>query len=120
MGTIWKIGGFLAALPCSKLLHLLAPQVGLEPTTLRLTAECLRSEYTCFQRSTEEETGRIGASGAHNSAKNSAKPRQLQLARRSSPPAQPLLETWSWTERFTIPPTEVPDYFDAFFWAAQR
>jgi hypothetical protein len=35
-----KIGGFLAAQTCSKLLILLAPQVGLEPTTLRLTAEC--------------------------------------------------------------------------------
>jgi hypothetical protein len=54
-------------------LDLLAPQVGLEPTTLRLTAECLGLEYTCFQRSTEELRGMIGASEAHNSAKNSAK-----------------------------------------------
>ena len=43
-----------------------APQVGLEPTTLRLTAECLGSEYTCFQRSTEERRGKIGAFSARN------------------------------------------------------
>src|ERR1700685_318265 len=41
MGTIRKFGGFLAAQSCSKLLILLAPQVGLEPTTLRLTARIL-------------------------------------------------------------------------------
>src|ERR1035438_6040109 len=44
----------------------LAPQVGLEPTTLRLTAECLSLEYTCFQRSTEEPEGKIGAFSARN------------------------------------------------------
>ena len=42
MGTISKFGAFLTALSCSKLLVLLAPQVGLEPTTLRLTARHLQ------------------------------------------------------------------------------
>jgi hypothetical protein len=44
----------------------LAPQVGLEPTTLRLTAEGLNPEYTCFQRSRDESTGGIGAFPARN------------------------------------------------------
>ena len=44
----------------------LAPQVGLEPTTLRLTAEGSMLEYVCFQRSREEPRGEIGASLARN------------------------------------------------------
>ena len=34
----------------------LAPQVGLEPTTLRLTGQSSALEYACFQRSREERT----------------------------------------------------------------
>ena len=51
----------------------LAPQVGLEPTTLRLTEHLLSLEHVCFQRSSVEPKGRFGASMARISAKNSAK-----------------------------------------------
>ena len=44
----------------------LAPQVGLEPTTLRLTAEGSTLEHVCFQRSSEVPRGEIGASSARN------------------------------------------------------
>jgi hypothetical protein len=40
MGTVGTFSGFFAFLYFAKLLILLAPEVGLEPTTLRLTAEC--------------------------------------------------------------------------------
>jgi hypothetical protein len=51
----------------------LAPQVGLEPTTLRLTGESSTVEPTCYQRSRQEQRGKFGVSMARNSAKNSAK-----------------------------------------------
>src|ERR1700679_929008 len=56
MGTITRFSSFPALLHCSKLLILLAPEVGLEPTTLRVTAsefpspstaiDCCKSLYT--------------------------------------------------------------------------
>jgi hypothetical protein len=47
----------------------LAPQVGLEPTTLRLTADGSKLEYVCFQRRTEKRRGNIGAFSARKWAK---------------------------------------------------
>jgi len=52
----------------------MAPEVGLEPTTLRLTEQSWTSERQCYQWSRQEPRGQIGALSAHNSAKNSAKP----------------------------------------------
>jgi hypothetical protein len=45
---------------------LTATTIGLEPTTLRLTAEGLAAEYVSFQWSTEEQRGQFGVLSAHN------------------------------------------------------
>jgi hypothetical protein len=44
----------------------LAPEVGLEPTTIRLTAEGLTAEYVSFQWSIEEQRGHFGVLSARN------------------------------------------------------
>jgi hypothetical protein len=51
----------------------MAPEVGLEPTTLRLTGQAYRLESQCYQWSRAELKGRFGALSAPNSARNSAK-----------------------------------------------
>jgi hypothetical protein len=60
-------------------------------------------EYQCNQWSMEEQEGGFGAFSARNSAKNSAKysAGANHLAKGFlACLAQPLLETWSWIERF--------------------
>jgi hypothetical protein len=54
-------------------LHFMAPEVGLEPTTLRLTGASSGSEHLCYQRSRVESRGQIGALSALNSVKNSVR-----------------------------------------------
>ena len=44
----------------------MAPEVGLEPTTLGLTAEGLAAEYVSFQWSIEEQRGQFGVLSARN------------------------------------------------------
>jgi len=63
----------LAASHLADFIVFLAPQVGLEPTTLRLTGESSTVEHACYQRSRQEQRGGFGVVMARNSAKNSAK-----------------------------------------------
>jgi hypothetical protein len=51
----------------------MAPEVGLEPTTLRLTGGVSSSEQLCYQWSIREPMGRFGALSAHNLTKNLTK-----------------------------------------------
>jgi hypothetical protein len=54
-------------------LRRMAPEVGLEPTTLRLTEQSYGPESQCYQWTREEPEGQNEALSARNSAKFSAK-----------------------------------------------